>query len=467
MAQRAGDRRGEGRQARADRARRAARVVPGADAAAGLGGGRRLLERGHQLRRDRHGHLRRRRQGVGVRTPDGGRRRPGAAAPGRLRLPRGQQPARRRQRGDLQARLAGPRRRHAERRRHQRASPGGSARCPTPSPCTCSPATRTRTRTRRLDVNVADEAAVDLPSGGSWTSSLAPLAVVQAATNALGSTPSRVTGDMCARIERRRAQASRCASATATSRPPRTQADDGSLSNAVVSGAAGDLGERARARSTPTPASRRTSRGVSVLLQAAPHGRAGVHPPRLRAGAREGRARRSRSSCRSSASAAPRITRTYTVQHPARARPAGCGCCSSATTPTRATTAWPRSSSATTTRPTRAATPARRRCKALAKQVNGIRRYDGVLAPQRPRRQRARVPRRRPAHLGPRRGDRARRPQALLEAVDDAGRRRRRPRRRAGRRPAARARTPRRTRPSSPSASPPASPRPARRWRSR
>src|SRR4051794_20345250 len=44
-----------------------------------------------------------------------------------------------------------------------------------------------------VDVKVADEAAVDLPSGGSWTSSIAPLAVLQAATSVLGSTPSRAT----------------------------------------------------------------------------------------------------------------------------------------------------------------------------------------------------------------------------------------------------------------------------------
>src|SRR4051794_17743803 len=51
-----------------------------------------------------------------------------------------------------------------------------------------------------VDVKVADEAAVALPSGGSWATGIAPLAIVQAAANALGSTPARVTGDMCARI---------------------------------------------------------------------------------------------------------------------------------------------------------------------------------------------------------------------------------------------------------------------------
>src|SRR5262245_56154545 len=50
-----------------------------------------------------------------------------------------------------------------------------------------------------VNVRVADEEAVDLPSGGSWLTSVGPLAVVQASTNVLGSTPGRVTGRMCVR----------------------------------------------------------------------------------------------------------------------------------------------------------------------------------------------------------------------------------------------------------------------------
>ena len=46
---------------------------------------------------------------------------------------------------------------------------------------------------RSVNTNAADEAAVDLPSGGSWTSFVAPLAVSQAAGAVLGSTPSRLT----------------------------------------------------------------------------------------------------------------------------------------------------------------------------------------------------------------------------------------------------------------------------------
>ena len=95
-------------------------------------------------------------------------------------------------------------------------------------------------RDTNLDLRVADEAALDLPSGGSWTSALAPLAVVQAATTVFDSTPVRVTGDVCARI-----------TVAELSKPMRycnryvsTSADisdDGSLGNAVTTGAAGDL----------------------------------------------------------------------------------------------------------------------------------------------------------------------------------------------------------------------------------
>jgi hypothetical protein len=92
-----------------------------------------------------------------------------------------------------------------------------------------------------VDMTVADEAKVDLPSGGSWTSALAPLAVVQAATNVFGSTPSRVTGDVCTDI--RVAELSKpmrfCNRYVSTSA---SLSDDGSLGNAVTTGAAGDVG---------------------------------------------------------------------------------------------------------------------------------------------------------------------------------------------------------------------------------
>jgi hypothetical protein len=91
-----------------------------------------------------------------------------------------------------------------------------------------------------LDVRVADEEAVDLPSGGSWLTSVGPLAVVQASANVLGSTPGRVTGRMCVRIR-----------ISELKQPMRfcnryvsiaqEQADDGSLGNAVTTNAAADL----------------------------------------------------------------------------------------------------------------------------------------------------------------------------------------------------------------------------------
>ena len=125
------------------------------------------------------------------------------------------------------------------------------------------PITRDRRRRGRQDAqrrqhrSAADEAAVDLPSGGSWTSAVAPLAVAQAASSVLGSVPGRLTGEMCARITVAEIKkplrfCNRYVSASGG------QSEDGGSSNAVLSGAANDLGSRARARSTPTPASRRT-----------------------------------------------------------------------------------------------------------------------------------------------------------------------------------------------------------------
>jgi hypothetical protein len=92
-----------------------------------------------------------------------------------------------------------------------------------------------------IDLRAADEAALDLPSGGSWTSALAPLAVVQAATTVFDSTPVRVTGDVCARITvAELAKPMRyCNRYVSTSADV---SDDGSLGNAVTTGAAGDLG---------------------------------------------------------------------------------------------------------------------------------------------------------------------------------------------------------------------------------
>ena len=92
-----------------------------------------------------------------------------------------------------------------------------------------------------VNTAAADEAAVDLPSGGSWTSFVAPLAIAQAAAGVLGSTPARLTGEMCARITIAELKSpmrfcNRYVSLASG------QADDGTNENAVTSGVAGDLG---------------------------------------------------------------------------------------------------------------------------------------------------------------------------------------------------------------------------------
>jgi hypothetical protein len=97
-------------------------------------------------------------------------------------------------------------------------------------------------KTRNLvSTNAADEAAVDLPSGGSWTSVIAPLAVSQGISAVLGSVPGRVTAELCARITVAELKkplrfCNRYVSASGG------QTEDGGSSNAVLSGAAQDLG---------------------------------------------------------------------------------------------------------------------------------------------------------------------------------------------------------------------------------
>ncbi len=89
-------------------------------AAARVGDVRRTVQRRRPGGRDRHGRLRRRRHGVGLRPP-ARRRRPARAVPvGRLRLRRREQPARHPGRGDVQAGRADGRRRHAAPGRDQR-----------------------------------------------------------------------------------------------------------------------------------------------------------------------------------------------------------------------------------------------------------------------------------------------------------------------------------------------------------
>ncbi len=126
---------------------------------------------------------------------------------------------------------------------------------------------------RDLDTNAvtavntaaADEAAVDLPSGGSWTSFVAPLAVSQAAAGLLGSTPARLTGDMCAKIAiSELAKPVRfCNRYVSTSA---AQSDDGTSLNAVLSGASNDLATAVSAIDAYTGTPPQVT-GINVLLK--------------------------------------------------------------------------------------------------------------------------------------------------------------------------------------------------------
>lgn len=126
---------------------------------------------------------------------------------------------------------------------------------------------------RDLDTNAvtavntaaADEAAVDLPSGGSWTSFVAPLAVSQAAAGLLGSTPARLTGDMCAKIAiKELAKPVRfCNRYVSTSA---AQSDDGTSLNAVLSGASNDLATAVSAIDAYTGTPPQVT-GINVLLK--------------------------------------------------------------------------------------------------------------------------------------------------------------------------------------------------------
>jgi hypothetical protein len=167
--------------------------------------------------------------------------------------------------------------------------------------------------TRSVITNAADEAAVDLPSGGSWTSFVAPLAVSQAAGAVLGSTPGRLSGTMCARISIAEIPKPLrfCNRYISTSAGP---GEDGSTTNAVLSGAANDLGGALATIDAYTGKPPRVT-GVNVLLE--------VHrgadqafirdvrlPQRVRPGQRV-RARVSLQRVRGD-----RLTRNYTLRIP-------------------------------------------------------------------------------------------------------------------------------------------------------
>ena len=56
-------------------------------------------------------------------------------------------------------------------------------------------------RLEQTDVQLADESAVGLPTGGSALSAVGPVALAQAASTVLGGAPVRQSGSMCVRIE--------------------------------------------------------------------------------------------------------------------------------------------------------------------------------------------------------------------------------------------------------------------------
>jgi hypothetical protein len=170
---------------------------------------------------------------------------------------------------------------------------------------------------RSVNTSAADEAAVDLPSGGSWTSFVAPLAVSQAAGAVLGSTPSRLSGEMCARInvveiKKPLRFCNRYISVSAG------QADDGSITNAVMSGASNDLGGALASLDayTGTPP---TVTGVSVLLKVRRGAdQAFIRDVKLPARVRPGQRVRARVGLQRVRG--DRLTRSYTVRIPGSLR---------------------------------------------------------------------------------------------------------------------------------------------------
>jgi hypothetical protein len=95
-------------------------------------------------------------------------------------------------------------------------------------------------RRRVIDVSVADETDVDNPTGFAPLSTVAPLAVAQAAGSAMRSAPGRMTGSMCMRItfsERPTRPARFCNRYLSTAI---TDPQAGLLGSAVVFGAAID-----------------------------------------------------------------------------------------------------------------------------------------------------------------------------------------------------------------------------------
>ena len=258
-----------------------------ADAAAGLGGRGRVLERRRADELGRDGRLRRRRPGVGLRPPARGRRAARAAAAGRVRLPDRQQPAAaRRDRRDLQARRRPGTTSARSRSDGFSAVAGPHRRAPAHGPGAGDRARRwTPTAMRAVNTSAADEAAVDLPE--RRVVDVVRRAARGRAGRAARCSAARPRGSpaRCARGSRSPRSRSRCASATATSRSPPARPRTARTLNAVLSGAANDLGGALATIDayTGTPPTRHRRQRAA---EGPPRRRPGVHPRRHAPGAR-------------------------------------------------------------------------------------------------------------------------------------------------------------------------------------
>ena len=283
LAQRADEGRGEGRAAGAGGAAGAARDVRAADAAAGLGGRGRVLERRRADELGRDGRLRRRRPGVGLR-PRSSRATGGARCCCRTRTSSGSSTTRWRSGSSAStyklARVR-PRPRHDQLATASARSPGRTGALPHTVPVQRDRARRgQRTGSARSTRTRPTRPRSTCPSGGSWTSFVAPLAVVAGRGGGARQHARRGSPARCARGSRSREleQAAALLQPLRLASPP-ARREDGSVTNAVLSGAANDLGGALATIDAYTgkpPQRHRRQRAA----EGPPRRRPGVHPRR-------------------------------------------------------------------------------------------------------------------------------------------------------------------------------------------
>ena len=182
------------------RPRRAARQLPGAEAAPGLGRLGRLLERRPAARRASAPSP--------TRTPTAcGRSATRSRAPARAtccsRTPTSSASSTTRTPRSPAARTSSPSPATTSARSPTTRSPPSSARsarCRAPRRCGRSAPTTTPASRSTVETNVADETDVDNPTGFSPLGAVGPLAIAQAAGGTMQSAPGRLTGRMCLRI---------------------------------------------------------------------------------------------------------------------------------------------------------------------------------------------------------------------------------------------------------------------------